>query len=81
MTGDYVWGVIGEERAYTYANSGIVKGVTNRRVLLLSMIYTMPRLIQSITEEAPEATDHALRALQDEIGGVRARIRADNTGH
>lgn len=81
LTGDYAWGVIGEEKAYTYVNSRFVKGRTNRRVLITSMIYSMPQLVQSITEEAPETMDHALRALQTKIEAVRTEIRGDNRDH
>ena len=81
LTGDYVWGVIGDEKAYTYANSGFVKGVTNRRALILSMIYTMPQLVQSITKDDPGMTDLALKKLQQEIYVVRASMQAGNTGH
>ena len=81
LTGDYLWGAIGNESGNTRTDFGFIKGVSSEEAILLSMIHSIPQLIQSITEDTPEITDRALKALQYATEDIRCEIRASNTDH
>lgn len=75
LSGDYVWGVIGNESGNAHSGFGFIKGLSSETAILINMIYAMPQLIQSITEDDPATMNCALKALQDKIEDIRAEIK------